>query len=137
MSVGQPRHDQAKHKGQREPKTFTQWFAGQRGGRGPHTILQVQDLDEAAASVGCLSLSRERSWHPKTGRWQVGVAAQHQASGLALEVSRHSPGWDLAGVLKNLYRVKGGGAPVVWGRTGAFPSCSLKLWLAHATFFNE
>lgn len=50
------------------------------------------------------------------------MAAQHQASGLALEVSKHSPGWDLAGVLKNLYRVGGGGAPVVWGQEWGFPT---------------
>lgn len=37
------------------------------------------------------------------GRRQVEVAARHQASALALGVSKHGPGWDLARVLKSLY----------------------------------
>ena len=35
MSAGWPPHNQAKRKGQRKPRAFTQWLAGPRGRQGP------------------------------------------------------------------------------------------------------
>lgn len=111
---GRPPRLQADRKGQRGPGTLTQCLAGQRGGRGPRTVQQVPDPDEAAARAGSPSHMGKGAQHPKAG------GGQCQAAGLTPgRVSKQSLGW-------NPHRGKRKGL-VVWGQERGFPTLYLKV----------